>query len=119
MVDAAINKVCLSGIVCKPPIRKVSPAGTPHCQFVLDHRSQQQEAGLNRQAWCRMPVIISGAQANQQMSRHLSVGCRVQIWGFVSSYQSASGLSRLALHAEEIKWMNSGDEPNGTLFPPS
>ncbi|KAA1460852.1 primosomal replication protein N, partial [Escherichia coli] len=54
------NRLVLSGTVCKVPIRKVSPAGIPHCQFVLEHRSQQQEAGLSRQAWCRMPVIASG-----------------------------------------------------------
>ncbi|MCE1644769.1 primosomal replication protein N, partial [Enterobacter hormaechei] len=39
------NRLVLSGTVCKVPIRKVSPAGIPHCQFVLEHRSQQQEAG--------------------------------------------------------------------------
>ncbi|MCE1699850.1 single-stranded DNA-binding protein, partial [Enterobacter hormaechei] len=42
------NRLVLSGTVCKTPIRKVSPSGIPHCQFVLEHRSQQQEAGFSR-----------------------------------------------------------------------
>ncbi|WP_163885854.1 primosomal replication protein N, partial [Providencia stuartii] len=54
------NRLVLTGTVCKALIRKVSPSGIPHCQFVLEHRSQQQEAGLTRQAWCRMPIIVSG-----------------------------------------------------------
>ncbi|MCE1731729.1 single-stranded DNA-binding protein, partial [Enterobacter hormaechei] len=49
------NRLVLSGTVCKTPIRRVSPSGIPHCQFVLEHRSQQQEAGFSRQSWCRMP----------------------------------------------------------------
>ncbi|RAN86346.1 primosomal replication protein N, partial [Bacillus sp. SRB_28] len=43
------NRLELSGIICRTPIRKVSPSGIPHCQFVLEHRSVQEEAGFHRQ----------------------------------------------------------------------
>ncbi|VFT75804.1 primosomal replication protein N [Klebsiella aerogenes] len=45
------NRLELSGIICRTPLRKVSPSGIPHCQFVLEHRSVQEEAGFHRQAW--------------------------------------------------------------------
>ncbi len=41
------NRLVLSGTVCRTPLRKVSPSGIPHCQFVLEHRSVQEEAGVS------------------------------------------------------------------------
>ncbi len=41
------NRLELSGIICRTPLRKVSPSGIPHCQFVLEHRSVQEEAGFH------------------------------------------------------------------------
>nr|WP_207628862.1 primosomal replication protein N [Photorhabdus cinerea] len=98
----------LSGTVCKAPIRKVSPAGIPHCQFVLEHRSQQQEAGLSRQAWCRMPVIVSG-QTLQVLTHSITVGSRLTVLGFISCHQGRNGLNKLVLHAEQIELIDSGD----------
>ena len=70
------NRLELSGIVCRTPLRKVSPSGIPHCQFVLEHRSVQEEAGFHRQAWCQMPVIISGHE-NQAITHSITVGSAV------------------------------------------
>ncbi|NDK98527.1 primosomal replication protein N [Photorhabdus bodei] len=102
------NRLVLSGTVCKVPIRKVSPAGIPHCQFVLEHRSQQQEAGLSRQAWCRMPVIVSG-QLLQVLTHSITVGSRLTVSGFISCHQGRNGLNKLVLHAEQIELIDSGD----------
>nr|WP_275984132.1 primosomal replication protein N [Morganella morganii] len=98
----------LSGTVCREPIRKVSPAGIPHCQFVLEHRSQQQEAGLTRQAWCRMPVVASG-QTIQTITHSITVGSQITVQGFISTHQGRNGLSKLVLHAEHIELIDSGD----------
>ncbi len=102
------NRLVLFGTVCKTPIRKVSPAGIPHCQFVLEHRSQQQEAGFSRQAWCRMPVVVSG-QVSQVLTHSITVGSNLIVQGFVSSHQGRNGLSKLVLHAEQIELIDSGD----------
>ncbi|EOZ4596480.1 primosomal replication protein N [Morganella morganii] len=102
------NRLVLSGTVCREPIRKVSPAGIPHCQFVLEHRSQQQEAGLTRQAWCRMPVVASG-QMIQTITRSITVGSQITVQGFISTHQGRNGLSKLVLHAEHIELIDSGD----------
>ncbi|MEA1063348.1 primosomal replication protein N [Apirhabdus apintestini] len=102
------NRLALSGIVCKTPLRKVSPSGIPHCQFVLEHRSVQEEAGFHRQAWCRMPVIISGHE-NQAVTHSITVGAHIEVQGFVSSHQARNGLTKLVLHAEQIELIDSGD----------
>lgn len=117
MKEPAVNRLVLSGMVCRPPIRKQSPSGASHCQFTLQHRSQQREAGCQRQAWCRIPVIISGPQAKTAVANHLTVGSHVQVLGFLSNSQGVRGLSRLVLHAESVQLTHSGEEFNGTLFP--
>ncbi|MDT0224555.1 primosomal replication protein N [Serratia marcescens] len=102
------NRLVLSGTVCKAPVRKVSPSGIPHCQFVLEHCSQQMEAGFSRQAWCRMPVVVSGQQS-QALTQRLTVGSQITVQGFVSCHQGRNGLSKLVLHAEQIELIDSGD----------
>ncbi|MCR1567382.1 primosomal replication protein N [Mixta sp.] len=102
------NRLRLSGTVCRTPLQKVSPSGISHCQLVLEHRSQQEEAGFFRQAWCRMPVIISG-QANQAITQHITVGTQVTVEGFICSHQGRNGLSKIVLHAEQIELIDSGD----------
>ncbi|CDH04969.1 primosomal replication protein N [Xenorhabdus bovienii str. oregonense] len=104
----AANRLVLSGTVCKVPIRKVSPSGIPHCQFVLEHRSQQQEAGCSRQSWCKMPVIASG-ELLQEFTHSITVGSRITVSGFINSHQGRNGLSKLVLHAEQIELIDSGD----------
>lgn len=102
------NRLRLSGRVCREPIRKVSPSGIPHCQFVLEHNSQQEEAGFSRHAWCHMPVIVSG-QAHQVITQHITVGTQLIAAGFISCHQARSGLSKMVLHAEQIELIDSGD----------
>ncbi|MFD1804618.1 primosomal replication protein N [Mixta tenebrionis] len=102
------NRLRLSGMVCRTPLQKVSPSGIPHCQLVLEHRSQQEEAGFFRQAWCRMPVIISG-QANQAITQHITVGTQITVEGFICSHQGRNGLNKIVLHAEQIELIDSGD----------
>lgn len=102
------NRLVLSGTVCKMPTRKVSPSGIPHCQFVLEHRSQQQEAGFSRQTWCRIPVIVSGQQS-QALTHSITIGSNITVQGFISSHQGRNGLNKLVLHAEQIELIDSGD----------
>lgn len=100
------NRLALSGTVCRAPLRKVSPSGIPHCQFVLEHRSVQEEAGFHRQAWCQMPVIISGHE-NQAITHSITVGSAVTVQGFISCHKAKNGLSKMVLHAEQIELIDS------------
>ena len=102
------NRLRLSGNVCGRVVRKTSPSGIPHCQFVLEHQSMQEEAGLSRHAWCRIPVIISGT-AHLQITQHITVGTQLILDGFLHCHQAETGQSRMVLHAEQIELIDSGD----------
>ena len=102
------NRLALSGTVCRAPLRKVSPSGIPHCQFVLEHRSVQEEAGFHRQAWRQMPVNVSGNE-NQDITHSIKVGSRINDQGVISCHKAKNGLSKMVLHAEQIELIDSGD----------
>lgn len=96
------NCIVLQGVVCRQPERSESPAGIPHTVLVIEHRSMQQEAGLNRQAYVRMQVVLSGT-ALQQQAHTLMLGSQVQVSGFLNRHQSRSGQAKLVLHAQQIE----------------
>ncbi|AFP84505.1 primosomal replication protein N [secondary endosymbiont of Ctenarytaina eucalypti] len=102
------NRLILSGKVYKVPIRKVSPSGIPHCFFLLEHRSIQQEVCFSRQAWCRLSVVISGAH-NLSISSSIIIGAQITVKGFISCEKGRNGLSKIVLHAEKIDFIDSGD----------
>ncbi|MCX8649083.1 primosomal replication protein N [Gilliamella sp. B2776] len=93
------NRLVLSGIVKKTPMRKVSPSGISHCQFYLEHVSKQIEAELTRQAWCIVPVIVSG----QQELSYIKKGSKVLVSGFISTHTKRNKTSQLVLHADQVK----------------
>ena len=94
------NRLVLSGIVKKTPIQKMSPSGISHCQFYLEHVSEQIEAELTRQAWCIMPVIVSG---QQELSYSIKKGSKVLVSGFISTHTKRDKTSQIVLHADQIK----------------
>ncbi|CUX96128.1 Primosomal replication protein n [Candidatus Gullanella endobia] len=102
------NYLILSGIVCKTPIRKVSPSGIPHCQFMLEHRSMQHEAGFLRQVWCRLPIVINGKQIIE-ITRSIKIGEHIIVQGFINYHQGRNGFGKIVLHVEKIDLLKSGD----------
>lgn len=99
------NRFSLIGTVVSQPKRHQSPSGIPHCQFWLEHHSRQQEAGLARQAWCKIPVQLSGNQLTNQ-TQSITVGSKVCVAGFIHSHKTNNGLSQLVLHAEQIEFID-------------
>lgn len=71
------NRFSLIGTVCQLPKRNKSPNGIVHCQFWLEHRSEQVESGLSRQAWLKMLIQISGNQLIEKLKALRSV---VKFW---------------------------------------
>jgi len=95
------NRLELVGIIAKKPKRSQSPAGIPHCHFVLEHRSIQQEAGLPRQVYCYINVVISG-EGQQILTQDLAIGSNVKVGGFISYQTGRNGIGKLVLHADHI-----------------
>ena len=96
------NFLRLAGIVAEKPTFKVSPSGVEHCNLTIEHRSLQEEAGLPRNAFCYMPVAISGLLASQ-LKNKLSKGMQIRVSGFITYHQSKNKLGKLVLHAQYIE----------------
>lgn len=92
----------LVGSICRQPEHSESPAGIPHSVLVLEHRSNQIEAGLHRQSYVRIQVVATGTGLQQQ-TRHLKLGDMVKVTGFLNRHQSRSGQAKLVLHAQHIE----------------
>ncbi|WP_261816118.1 primosomal replication protein N [Vibrio gallicus] len=95
------NRLDLSGVIAKDPVRRHSPAGIPHCQFWLEHRSTVVEASFERQVYCRMPVVVSGNRSNN-LTQELVKGSNIKVSGFVTYQTSRNGSGKLVLHADNI-----------------
>ena len=92
----------LSGIVHKAPETRYSPAGIPLSRFTLEHRSRQLEAGLEREAYCRIIVICSG-EALKREAEKLCKGQQVKVQGFIARADNRQGQSLLVLHAQSLQ----------------
>ncbi|MCX2962282.1 primosomal replication protein N [Rodentibacter caecimuris] len=99
------NRFSLIGTVCQLPKRHKSPNGIEHCRFWLEHRSEQIESGLSRQAWLKMPIQISGNQLVEK-TQSITVGNQLLIVGFITSHKTVNGLNQLVLHAEQIEFID-------------
>jgi len=99
------NNLVLVGEVVKQPKISKSPAGIYHCQFSMDHKSIQNEAGMNRQTFVRIQVVATG-EFSQNLTRDLIAGCMIKVTGFINRHESRNGNPLLVLHAQQIEMIN-------------
>lgn len=95
------NCLVITGVICRQPDWSESPAGIPHLYLVLEHRSMQLEAGLSRQSYLRIHVVVAGELSRQ--SHNLMQGQVVRVAGFLNRHQTRSGQAKLVLHAQQIE----------------
>ncbi len=88
----------------KTPKQSTSPAGIVHSQFSIDHKSIQNEAGMNRQAFVRIQVVATGNLSH--LTRELIVGQMIKVAGFINRHESRNGNPLLVLHAQQIEMIN-------------
>ena len=98
------NHLVLTGSVVKTPKQSTSPAGIVHSQFSIDHKSIQNESGMNRQAFVRIQVVVTGELSH--LTRELVVGQNVKVTGFINRHESRNGNPLLVLHAQHIEMIN-------------
>ncbi len=92
----------LTGTVCKTPETRYNPAGIPLTRFSLEHRSRQTEAGLDREAYCRIVVIATGEGLSIK-AKALTEGQSVRVAGFIARADSRQGQAKIVLHAQSIQ----------------
>ena len=86
----------LSGVVIGLEPIRYTPAGIPLLSFLLQHASQQSEAGLKRKVECEVNAIALGELANT----NIQLGSSVKVKGFLAKRSAKS--TQLVLHIEQL-----------------
>lgn len=105
MAVACDNRLVLCGRILRRDASRRSPAGIPIERFYIEHRSQQQEAGVPRLARCRIEVMACGETLCRSLAAALP-GRMIRAAGFISRADYRQGRERLVLHAEQIELLN-------------
>ena len=98
---AADNCLIIAGQLAGSCEIRTSPAGVTISRFLLEHHSGQVEAGVAREAYCRIPVMACGEALARAVDR-LPQGAPVRVQGFISRANFREGEYRLVLHAAHI-----------------
>ena len=96
------NHLTITGLVVDVGSRRVSPAGIPQQRITIEHRSRQVEAGIPREARCRIDVKIAGEEL-ARIARTLAVGQQVGIEGFLTRAGFKGSEASIVLHATGIR----------------
>ncbi len=86
-------------VISLEPIR-YTPAGIPLLSFVLQHVSEQTEAGLKRKVECEVSAVAIGEIAKQ----NIQPGSSVKAKGFLAKRSAKS--TQLVLHIEKLEIQN-------------
>ncbi|MCL1139476.1 primosomal replication protein N [Shewanella pneumatophori] len=95
------NNLVLAGTITRSR-QFDSPAGIAHTVVMLEHKSQRYEAGMLRNVYCQIQVVLSGGHFNS-VAKDLKAGVEIQVEGFINLQQSRNGQNRLVLHAENVE----------------
>ncbi len=83
-------------VVGLEPVR-YTPAGIPLLSFVLQHASEQVEAGLKRKVECEVNAVALGNLAKQ----NIQLGANIKAKGFLTKRSAKS--TQLVLHIEKLE----------------
>jgi primosomal replication protein N len=95
------NCLIITGRIAGTCEVSISPSGVTISRFLLEHRSGQMEAGVAREAYCRLPVVACGEVFASTVGQ-LPQGVPIRVRGFISRANSREGEYRLVLHAVHI-----------------
>ena len=92
-----MNNLLLSGVVIGLEPIRYTPAGIPLLSFVLQHASEQTEAGLKRKVECEVSAIAIGELAKT----NIQLGFSVKTKGFLAKRSAKS--TQLVLHIDKLE----------------
>ena len=96
-----MNSLTLSGVVVGLQAIRYTPAGLPLLSFVLQHASEQTEAGLKRKVECEVNAVVLGKLAGEIAKSNIQVGDSIKAKGFLAKRSAKS--TQLVFHIEQIK----------------
>lgn len=103
------NRLAITGTVVDVGRSRVSPAGVPQQRISIEHRSRQVEAGIPREARCRLDVKVAGTEL-AGIARELQVGQRVGIEGFLAQAGFKGSDAGIVVHATRIQVLDGAIE---------
>jgi primosomal replication protein N len=92
-----LNSLTLSGVVVGLQPIRYTPAGIPLLSFVLQHASEQIEAGLKRKVECEVNAVVLGDLATS----NIQLGSAIKAKGFLAKRSAKS--TQLVLHIEKLE----------------
>ena len=87
----------ISGVVVGLQPLRYTPAGIPLLSFVLQHASEQSEAGLKRKVECEVQAVALGDIAKS----NIQIGDNIKAKGFLAKRSAKS--TQLVLHIEQLQ----------------
>jgi primosomal replication protein N len=91
----------LSGVVLAVEPIRYTPAGIPLLSFVLQHASEQVEAGFKRKVECEVNAVALGDLADILKKQNIQVGDNIKAKGFLAKRSAKS--THLVLHIEKLE----------------
>ena len=104
------NCVTLSGALVERKELRFTPAAVPVLECLIEHHSEQEEAGHPRQIECLVPAIALGEITRVLLAAEL--GMVFEFTGFLAKTSSKSG--RLRLHITRIEIIEGNE--NGKVL---
>ncbi|MGZ3184285.1 MAG: primosomal replication protein N [Telluria sp.] len=77
-----MNQLVVVATILEREILRYTPAGVPIVGAILQHSSQQEEAGVSRQVEFELPAVAAG-EISGRMSR-AELGAQYQFTGFLA-----------------------------------
>lgn len=92
----------ITGVLVEPSRLRYSPAGIPIARFLLEHDSEQCEAGRRRALRLRVGVRAAGRELAEPLEK-LPAGAALRVTGHLVRARQQTGDSRLIISASRIE----------------
>jgi primosomal replication protein N len=96
-----LNNLTLSGVVIGLEAIRYTPAGIPLLSFVLQHISEQTEAGLKRKVECEVNAVALGNIAGDIAKSSIQIGDNIKAKGFLAKRSAKS--TQLVFHIDKLE----------------
>lgn len=101
-LDSRVNTVMLTGILAAPAQLRYSPAGIPIARFLLEHVSEQAEAGALRRVRLRIGVRATGRPLAESIPA-IPCGSGLRVVGFLIRSRQRGGEYPLIISASQVE----------------
>ena len=98
----AINRFTFDATLAAREALRHTPAGIPAIECTLEHRSQQDEAGVERRVECEMHAVAFGEVA-RALGR-CAIGSALRLQGFIARrYRTGTSVTLHVTRFEQIE----------------